>query len=291
MNISIKRLHKLLVGQSIADWEFVACYTLLHLQSHFSKRWICGVSNLPIPSSIIIPSIQLCDIPGMDMNGVNCDPSMPILQLFIYYNLKGIKRFVHQSIVSWGFGHRPYILMHHIPSPMDVHQMMMQGRRCISAFIDPENLKRTFKDNYPPFIERDSLSFMLHDIKHMEQFMDESHDGQIGFLRRCDGFVFSSLAYWYDQDFLDDITHLQSDMNASPIHLLKFLKARWIGVHKRNRPFQSFDAVFSILLSRWDIRTDNPMFNILKKICFKELDEAERHVINDFFGHISFISP
>ena len=83
-----------------------------------------------------------------------------------------------------------------------------------------------------------------------------------------------------------DINHLISDMNASCIHLCKFLKAKWIGAHNRLKPSAPF--LFEELLDRWGLERTDPIYKTLMKMCLDELDKDEKAVIRSFFQ--SFVS-
>lgn len=50
--------------------------------------------------------------------------------------------------------------------------MQCRGERCITLFIKKEEFGMVMKDNYPPYYEHDPLSFAIHDLQHMEKFMD-----------------------------------------------------------------------------------------------------------------------
>ena len=69
-------------------------------------------------------------------------------------------------------GKRPFKLMFHLPSTQDVLQMQIEGYRCLTVFVSRSELELTMKDPYPPFEERGVLSFLFHDLQHMERFAD-----------------------------------------------------------------------------------------------------------------------
>jgi hypothetical protein len=182
---SMETLYAMLSEGLIGDAEFVCAHVLLLLQKQYydtKLKWCCGrlYPEIYVPSCLP-KSIALDRIPGLVIKPDNgkVDRNIEIFHLFKEYNLKGVKRYVNESMVHWALGLRPYELMTYIPTPDQVHQMMVEGRRCVTAFIDVINLSTIFKDNYPPFIERDALSFTLHDVKHMEQFVDTRNGGQV----------------------------------------------------------------------------------------------------------------
>lgn len=69
-------------------------------------------------------------------------------------------------------GKRPAQLLFYMPTAEEILKMQCEGKRCVTAFVTKEALKATYKDPYPPFEEKDCLRFLLHDLQHMEKFVD-----------------------------------------------------------------------------------------------------------------------
>jgi hypothetical protein len=68
--------------------------------------------------------------------------------------------------------------MHEIPTPMQVLKQQANGERVVTLFLNKSELlsKHVSKLNYMAGeIEhpRDALEFLLHDLKHMEHFINE----------------------------------------------------------------------------------------------------------------------
>jgi hypothetical protein len=40
--------------------------------------------------------------------------------------------------------------MFHCPTPKELLEMQFQGTRCVTAFVEPEQLIQTYTDHYPP---------------------------------------------------------------------------------------------------------------------------------------------
>jgi hypothetical protein len=59
-----------------------------------------------------------------------------------------------------------------MPTAEEILKLQCEGKRCVTAFVTKEGLTATYKDPYPPFEEKDALRFLLHDIQHMEKFVD-----------------------------------------------------------------------------------------------------------------------
>lgn len=178
---AVGRAKEMMDNGEISECEFVCCYLLLHASRNPS--WYCGTMQCPIVDSSVheLPkSISLETVPGLIRIPKKLDPKLGILELFNTCNVKSLKKFVNESLVHWSLNERPYVLFYEIPTPQEVLNMMIHGSRCITVFIDEHNLFTHFKDTYPPYIERDAFSFTVHDIQHMEQFVDpDTKMGQV----------------------------------------------------------------------------------------------------------------
>lgn len=107
--------------------------------------------------------------------------------------------------------------------------MQCKGERCLTVFVKKEELNILMKDNYEPYYEHDVFSFAIHDLQHMEKFVDPHfYCEQIGFF-----YCIKKLPYHqqpfvdYDKEFLDDMDHVRSDMNTCISHSFKFFRAKW----------------------------------------------------------------
>lgn len=162
---------------------------------------------------------------------VNKPPTL--LHTFQYFSLRNIPPYVNECIVNWGAGKRPAKLLFYIPTAQEILKLQCEGKRCVTAFITKEGLTAVYKDPYPPFEEKDALRFLLHDLQHMEKFVDPKfYCEQVGFLNDMrklfdndnDKFIDFSR---YTKQFAEDVDHVISDMNACCIHLFAFFKAKW----------------------------------------------------------------
>jgi len=126
-------------------------------------------------------------------------------------------------------------------------------------------LNQILKDNYPPFEARNVLGFLIHDLQHLEKFMDPKfHCEQVGILhyfkKMIDNVELMDIFFKdYDQEFRNDVDHCISDMNACCLHLLAFFKAKWKMAKQRflkEKPIlydEPFEKMYDDLLSRLDI--------------------------------------
>lgn len=72
-------------------------------------------------------------------------------------------------------------------------------------------------------------------------------------------------------------------MNASPVHMVMFLKAKWIGAIKRLNVKKPIDKVFNILLDYWHVYPNDSHYELFHKICCEKLSLLERNIISEFF--------
>ena len=90
---------------------------------------------------------------------------------------KNVDNFVNRTIVLWTLGRLPFILLHRIPTPMDVLSMQSKGTRVITLFLTERELAKSHTANLyymrgNPLHSREPLEFLIHDMTHMQHFMD-----------------------------------------------------------------------------------------------------------------------
>ncbi|MEO8797240.1 MAG: hypothetical protein ABI551_05085, partial [Polyangiaceae bacterium] len=87
------------------------------------------------------------------------------------------------------------------------------GERCVSLLPD---------DAHP-----DPLEFALHDLCHLEKFVDpETYEGQVGFFGAVHRGELDVRFAQLDQAFHKDLEHVIADMNGSPVFLFAALKMK-----------------------------------------------------------------
>eukprot|EP00667_Euglena_gracilis_P022375 EG_transcript_24879 len=127
---------------------------------------------------------------------MNC----PVAELFNRLRIVQLQEFVHTSLVHWAMGRRPYRLLFHVPAPVEVLRMQAEGQRVITLLMEPDQLRRKHVSHLlymrvageggagepaAPQHDRDALDFLLHDVKHMENFGGDAvtYTEQVGFCR------------------------------------------------------------------------------------------------------------
>jgi len=105
-------------------------------------------------------------------------PSGPALRVFVERRLRGVPEDVARGLLAWDRGERPVDLLFEVPPAAGVLARQARGRRCVCLLDDAA--ARAHGDPRHP----DGLSFVLHDLCHLEKFVaPEHHAGQVGFFR------------------------------------------------------------------------------------------------------------
>jgi hypothetical protein len=206
------------VDGGISSSDLAGVFVLCYLGLRRTRSWSNGALKSTVSSSFSLTiqsstplSARVSSIPGLlDILGIEYlikkigkggDPkfcaddiiNVTVLSIFDQLRLSGIKKntgdYVNRSIVCWAYGLRPFHLMFRIPSPLEVLLQQADGKRVITMFSSKKDLERKhvamlyYMDGMQNHA-KDSLEFLLHDMKHMEHFTDASiHNEQVGFFR------------------------------------------------------------------------------------------------------------
>lgn len=212
-------LHPLLVlcfesHPFIADHDKVGIFILLYLSLRKPVSWCGGLLRPPIItslaatvhsvtlSSLPIPVKEVLDLEYIEkklrpLKSLIAADNARIVDIFNLLRLAGIKHnandYVNRSLVLWASGERPYRLLHYIPTPMEVLQQQSIGERVMTLFLTEKALseRHTALLTYMSgdiLHARDALEFLLHDIKHMENFTEKDvYEEQVGFFNSIYG--------------------------------------------------------------------------------------------------------
>jgi hypothetical protein len=151
---------------------------------------------------------------------LTCRSRAPLVRLFAEERLHRVPLEVARALVAWADGF-PVELLGRIPEPREVLALQARGARCVSLL--PENV--------PTSPHADALAFALHDLCHLDKFVDaEHHLGQVGFFACLDACVagpaWSALEGSLDEAFRRDWHHVAADMNGSAVFLFAALKMK-----------------------------------------------------------------
>ncbi len=143
------------------------------------------------------------------------------LDLVARTRLRGVTLPVAQALVAWGEGRRRVRLLERVPLAGEVLALQADGERCVSLLADDRAAAP----------HADGLAFVLHDLCHLEKFVDpEHHAGQVGFFRVVHAAMvrpaWGPFAARFDVDFARDLEHVVADMNGSAVFLFAALKMK-----------------------------------------------------------------
>jgi hypothetical protein len=184
-----------------SDFEAaVACaYVVERVRRAAGPRWLQGARTPPLP----------------------CRAALPAVRLVAERRLHKVEEAVARGLVAWAEGTRPVDLLTRVPTAREVLALQARGRRCVSLLADGA-------DASP---HADGLAFCLHDLCHLEKFVDpEHHRGQVGFFGLLDAARCSAGWAEHERDFdaawQRDLDHVAADMNGSAIFLFAALKMK-----------------------------------------------------------------
>ena len=173
---------------------------------------------------------------------------------------------LHAAIVGWLDGSRPLVLMHSIPSPMQVLEMQSVGQRVCTLFLDPAEISAlhtselAYLDAKGTVHARDALEFLAHDLSHMERFWGDTFEEQVGFFAAMRGldptdegrpwrFFRQFHGKGEMKELWPQLQYVFSDMNCWATHLMGYLKAKWMGFRDGDGK-GGFDVGWSHFLDR-----------------------------------------
>lgn len=263
----------------LTDYDLAGvCILAMLAAQKGSRRWCTGRLASPIAeqtgSSISISRIHLLVeiLGGYDYlhkklkRSASSDRDITVQTIFNelgFYGIKGNKdgSVINACMVNWSLRKRPCKLMHTIPSPMQVLRMQASGERVVTVFLRLEELSRMHNSPlvYSEGMQdhcKDPLAFTLHDLFHMENYMDSRiHLEQCGFFACILRLPLGPKSFFCTTCKLDELfwQHLEyaiSDMNCFLPHLLQYVLAKMLAAVERE---SSEDAVFERTSTIWTL--------------------------------------
>jgi len=250
-------------GSSQAPWrggdgasspaEKACAYVLAKVRARAGPLWNQGPRLPPIP----------------------CRSSSREVRIFAERRLHRVPAGAARALVAWGEGF-PVELLEEVPSPLHVLELQAKGRRCVSLL--PEGTPTS------PHI--DALAFALHDLCHLDKFIDPRHyAGQLGFFACVHASIGSTRWQAFerglDPAFRTDFHHVAADMNGSAVFLFAALKMKLkMAVRRRLAAERGDPAVQEGPLSPEETRAYEPQLEEL--LCLLNFEpsiaSAARHV-------------
>ena len=182
-----------------ADALLACRYVISRVRHAAGTRWLQGRRAPPIETTVDDPAVEIVS----------------------RHRLRGVGEAPCRALVHWANGERPVRLLFSAPTPRELLAMQARGVRCVSLLGE---LEATARDDA-------GLEFAVHDLCHLEKFVDEEHHlGQLGFFRLVDSALetkaFRALDARLDDVFRRDFDAVVADMNGSAIFLFAALKMR-----------------------------------------------------------------
>ena len=169
--------------------------------------------------------------------------SLSLLDVFASVQLYQMPLYVNEVMVHWLQGnYTPLVLLHRIPTPLEVLHQQSNGDRAITLFLCEVGLSSLHVSplaymSGEKVHKKDALDFLVHDISHMNLFLNrDTYEEQVGFFSAME----SLRPYHYfvrqcgmDEDMWSQLQYCFSDMNCWVTHLIKYLRAKWLAAEHR----------------------------------------------------------
>lgn len=184
-------------GGHVGDAELACTYVAERVHRAAGARWLQAEVRPPHPVASLAPAVRL----------------------FAERELCRVPRAVPDALCAWADGARPVDLLFRVPTPRELLRLQARGRRCVSLL----------DDDVATAPHADGLAFAVHDLCHLEKFVDPAHHvEQVGFFalldRGLDHPRFVALSAGLDAAWIDDRDHVLADMNGSAVFLFLVLK-------------------------------------------------------------------
>jgi hypothetical protein len=154
-----------------------------------------------------------------------------LLRFFERYQFLGIIDNVPVALAAWLRNEWPLTLYEHIPTPVEVLVMQVEGTRPVTVLSAwPRMLA-------PVLSKPNAFAFMTHDLEHAWKFFHNPsmHRQQRDFFRLLSDFLENGRfdRYLNDPAFVVKFDYLSSDMNTHVMHASQFLRAILVEFHMR----------------------------------------------------------
>ncbi len=184
---------------SAAEAERIAAFLLDRTRAAVGPRWNQGARKTPL----------------------GAPPGYPTVATFAEVRVHTVPEDVAAGVVAFANGQRPLVLYERVLAPLEVLHLQARGERCASLLAPDVSTTP----------HADARAFLLHDLCHLEKFVDpEHHDEQVGFFRAVHEAArdpdWAAFLASFDATFRKDFESVVCDMNGSAIFLLAALKMK-----------------------------------------------------------------
>lgn len=227
-------LRRKVEGRDLPSAELAALYLWTFAYLRRPQDFLGGPNGLtPTQSGKIHVSDLQSWFPGCKQL-LRFSQQTTLMEVITGHSLRSIPLACNRSLKHWHEDYFPLVLMHTIPSPIEVLELQCEGKRVVSLLQEEDHFDRPVEN------DRDMLGFLVHDLIHADHFFadQEQAQEQILFsrlLRKL--FSHSPLRRALQEDliFEKEFFYLASDMNSVSLHLFKTLKAIFLGYFKRTK--------------------------------------------------------
>jgi hypothetical protein len=149
-----------------------------------------------------------------------CTSSAPSVRFFAEERVHRVSTAVARALVACGEGF-PVEVLTSVPTASHVLELQARGARCVSLLPDGAATSP----------HADALAFVLHDLCHLEKYIDPLHHiGQVGFFACLHEATtdpsWARFEATLDEAFRHDWHHVAADMNGSAVFLFAALKMK-----------------------------------------------------------------
>ena len=173
--------------------RLIARFLVEQTQTAYPGRWLLGPRRPPLQTA--------------------CPD--PVVRMVAERHLRRLRALEARALIGWVEGHRRAVLARRVLAPREIVRLQARGQRCVSLVLDAP----------------DALSFVRHDLRHLERFFEAPHHrAQVGFFRMIDraqdGSEWRAFDRHFDAQWSADRDSVLADMNGAPLFLWGCLKMR-----------------------------------------------------------------
>ncbi len=194
---AVEELRSMHAQGALSDAGLAAAYVVVWAAARSPRGLVCGERDRRVVEDEaelgggvrLVDLPRLCELMGGAVHLRNKGlEEVTLWQLLNRRHLKSLKQFVNECLVLWQVGQRPALLMHRVPSPIEVLEQQAKGHRVVTVFLERTELavrhtnQLTYMETGDTDHERDALEFLVHDLKHLENFTDAAcHAEQVDY--------------------------------------------------------------------------------------------------------------
>ena len=193
--------------------ELSAIYLLLYTTAWRGPLWHNGLKYQDSlgtqKSAVMIGDLQLQHVPS-------AVTQLTVMEVVSCTRLRGVSARAQRALLGWHAGTYSVRLSFEVPEALELLQLQARGERVVTLFVTPDKMAQKN-------LERDPLTFLLHDLEHADEFFHDPlrfHEQKLFYAELHQKFgegQFSEALQ--DEKFKHEFDYVISDMNSHPAHL------------------------------------------------------------------------